>query len=100
MWQANHRGGQQHCAAAERLGRTLDQPCGDVDPGRGIACETEHIHGVNARKSTTSLIRPSRKTNPSTIADTLNPTFSTKLARSCPSLFGLRISGSLLSRKL
>jgi len=47
MWQANHRGGQQHCAAAERLGRTLDQPCGDVDPGRGIACETGHIHGVN-----------------------------------------------------
>jgi len=47
MWQANHRGGQQHCAAAERLGQTLEQPCGDVDPGRGIACETGHIHGVN-----------------------------------------------------
>jgi len=48
MWQANRQGRQLHSAAAERLGRTLDQPCGDVDPGHSIAGEMGHIHGVKS----------------------------------------------------
>jgi len=48
MWQANRQGRQLHSAAAERLGRTLDQPCGDVDPGHSIAAEMGHIHGAKS----------------------------------------------------